>query len=138
MLITIGGYIGAASTVLLVLLTAVVGIVLLRAQGFSTLWRGGEKLKRGEMPAQEMIEGLVLAVSGALLLTPGFITDVIGFAGLLPFSRAAMVKAFLRRITLVDASAGPFGHQNKSADPAAGDTIDGEFWDSEDSLKKPK
>ncbi len=137
LLITIGGYIGALSTILLVLLTAVIGIALLRVQGFTTLWRGREKLKQGELPAQEMVEGLVLAISGALLLTPGFITDAVGFAGLLPLSRAAMVKLFLKRVTWVGAYADPFGSQNKSSDPASGDIIDGESWDSQDSLKKP-
>jgi len=138
LLITIGGHIGAASTILLVLLTALIGVGLLREQGFATLWRGREKLQQGQLPAQEMVEGLVLAISGALLLTPGFITDVIGFAGLLPFTRVVMVKLFLRRVTPVDACVDPFGYQTKSEDPAAGDIIDGEFWDSENNLRKPK
>ena len=137
MLITIGSHIGAVSTILLVLLTAVVGVGLLRAQGFATIWRGQEKLQQGQLPAQEMVEGLVLAISGALLLTPGFITDVIGFAGLLPFTRVLMVKLFLSRVTLANGSFA-FGYQDKSETSEAGDTIDGEFWDSENNLRKPK
>ena len=109
----------------------------LREQGFATIWRGREKLQQGKLPAQEMVEGLLLAISGALLVTPGFITDVIGFAGLLPFTRVLMVKLFLSRVTLHNGSVA-FGCQHKSEPPAAGDTIDGEFWDSENNLRKPK
>ena len=97
LLITIGSYIGALSTIALVLLTALIGIGLLREQGVSTLWRGREKLQQGKIPAQEMMEGIVLAVSGALLLTPGFVTDTIGFLGLLPFSRIYLVKSFCKK-----------------------------------------
>jgi len=138
LLITVGGYIGALSTILLVMLTALVGIGLLRAQGFATLWRGREKLQQGKVPAQEMIEGIVLAVSGALLLTPGFVTDAVGFLGLLPFSRVFIVKGMLRKFTLVNSAAGTSGQSYGSEGKNTGDTIDGEFWDSEDTLKKPK
>ena len=100
LLITIGSYIGALSTIALVLLTALIGIGLLREQGVSTLWRGREKLQQGKIPAQEMMEGIVLAVSGALLLTPGFVTDTIGFLGLLPFSRIYLVKIILQKVTI--------------------------------------
>ena len=139
LLITIGSYIGALSTIALVLLTALMGIGLLREQGVSTLWRGREKLHQGKIPAQEMMEGIVLAVSGALLLTPGFVTDTIGFLGLLPFSRIYLVKIILQKVTILNASAQsftqqPFGSESQST----GNTFDGESWDSEESLKKPK
>lgn len=139
LLITIGSYIGALSTIALVLLTALMGIGLLREQGVSTLWRGREKLQQGKIPAQEMMEGIVLAVSGALLLTPGFVTDTIGFLGLLPFSRIYLVKIILQKVTILNASAQsftqqPFGSESQST----GNTFDGESWDSEESLKKPK
>lgn len=139
LLITIGSYIGALSTIALVLLTALIGIGLLREQGVSTLWRGREKLQQGKIPAQEMMEGIVLAVSGALLLTPGFVTDTIGFLGLLPFSRIYLVKIILQKVTFLNASAQsftqqPFGSESQST----GNTFDGESWDSEESLKKPK
>jgi len=139
LLISIGSYIGALSTIALVLLTALIGIGLLREQGVSTLWRGREKLQQGKIPAQEMMEGIVLAVSGALLLTPGFVTDTIGFLGLLPFSRIYLVKIILQKVTILNASAQsftqqPFGSESQST----GNTFDGESWDSEESLKKPK
>ncbi|MDA9560417.1 FxsA family protein, partial [Porticoccaceae bacterium] len=73
LLIEVGSEIGALYTIGLVLLTAIIGVRLLRQQGFDTLWRGQRKLQEGQLPAQEIGEGIVLAVSGALLLTPGFI-----------------------------------------------------------------
>lgn len=102
LLIKVGGLIGALPTIALVLLTAMIGLALLRQQGFSTLMRGRGKLASGEIPAVEMIEGLVLAVSGALLLTPGFFTDAVGFAGLLPFSRRWIVRRLLAGGRIVD------------------------------------
>ena len=107
LLITIGSYIGALSTISLVLLTALIGIGLLRAQGFSTLWRGKEKLQQGQIPAQEIMEGVVLAVSGALLLTPGFVTDAIGLLGLIPLTRIFLIKAILQKVTFITAGAQP-------------------------------
>lgn len=139
LLITIGSYIGALSTILLVLLTALIGIGLLRAQGFTTLWRGKEKLQQGKIPAQEIMEGIVLAVSGALLLTPGFVTDAIGLMGLLPFTRIMLVKGILQKVNFITASTQPFGQQPFGSDPKNnGDTFEGESWDAEESLKKPK
>lgn len=87
LLITIGQVIGALPTIGLVLLTAVIGVNLLRAQGLSTLTRAQERMASGAIPAQEMAEGMALAVGGALLLTPGFATDAFGFACLIPFTR---------------------------------------------------
>ena len=138
LLITVGGHIGALNTIFLVMLTALLGIGLLKRQGFATLWRGQEKLQQGQVPAQEMIEGIVLAVSGALLLTPGFVTDIIGFLGLLPITRILAVKAMLSKFTLVNASAANFSQPFQSETDNAGDTIDGEAWESKESLKKPK
>jgi selenocysteine lyase/cysteine desulfurase/UPF0716 family protein affecting phage T7 exclusion len=97
LLIRVGQWIGAWPTIGLVAFTAVVGVALLRQQGFATLLRGQQRMAAGEMPAEEMMEGLALAVGGALLLTPGFATDTLGFALLLPFTRRALVRGLLRR-----------------------------------------
>lgn len=86
-LIEVGGLIGALPTVGLVLLTAVIGAAMLRQQGAATLLRANQRMASGELPAREMAEGLLLAVGGALLLTPGFVTDAVGFACLIPFTR---------------------------------------------------
>ena len=97
LLIEVGSVIGALPTIALVLLTAVVGVSLLRREGLSTWVRGNRKLEQGELPAEEMIEGLMLAVSGALLLTPGFVTDVVGFLGLIPITRKKLARALLAK-----------------------------------------
>jgi UPF0716 protein FxsA len=97
LLIQIGGLIGILPTILLVVLTAVLGAALLRQQGLATLTRFRTNLERGELPALEILEGVALLVGGALLLTPGFLTDVIGFLCLLPVSRRAIVHGILSR-----------------------------------------
>ena len=77
-LIQVGTSIGAFNTIALVLLTAVIGLVLLRQQGFQTLMNARNKLMHSELPAEEIVTGIFLAIGGALLLTPGFVTDAIG------------------------------------------------------------
>jgi len=86
-LIEVGGFIGAPKTIGLVLLTALLGLILLRQQGFRTLLNARNKLMQDELPAEEIVTGIFLAIGGALLLTPGFVTDFIGFMCLLPFTR---------------------------------------------------
>ena len=95
-LIEVGSEIGALSTVALVFLTAVVGLALLRQQGFETITRMNQRMNEGQLPAAEILEGVALAVGGALLLTPGFITDAIGFACLIPLSRRLIVAVLLK------------------------------------------
>ena len=77
--ILIGERIGLGWTLFSVLATAGIGLSLLQAQGFDTLKRIQEKTETGQLPAAEMIEGILLLISAALLLTPGFLTDGIGF-----------------------------------------------------------
>jgi len=77
------------ATIGLVMLTAVVGVALLKRQGIATLTRGVQRAQQGQMPATEMAEGILLAVAGALLITPGFVTDFVGFTLLFPPSRVA-------------------------------------------------
>ena len=110
LLIKVGQWLGVAPTIGLVLLTAVIGLALLRQQGVSTLLRAQSRLQRGDVPAEEVLEGLMLAAGGALLLTPGFFTDVIGFAALLPFLRRRFATALLRRGVMASGGfgGGPF------------------------------
>ena len=98
LLIKVGGWIGAWPTIGLVALTAVVGVALLKRQGLATLARGVARLNGGELPARELAEGVLLAVAGALLLTPGFVTDTFGFALLTPVLRARLAAALLTRV----------------------------------------
>jgi len=100
-LINVGEAIGAWNTVGLVLLSAFIGVNMLRYQGLSTLARAQQRAQNGEIPGQEMVEGIVLAVGGALLVTPGFVTDVIGFSCLLPFTRKAFAKSLFSRFSVI-------------------------------------
>ncbi len=99
-LIKVGQQIGALSTIALVILTAVIGIALLKQQGIAMLNRANWKLNQGQIPAREMAEGIVLAVGGALLLTPGFVTDVFGFICILPGSRHFLLNQVLKNISV--------------------------------------
>ena len=97
-LIEVGAGIGAWPTIGLVTLTAVIGVALLKRQGLATLTRAGTRLAAGEWPAREVAEGLLLAIAGALLVTPGFVTDAIGFSLLAPVVRARLAKQLVARV----------------------------------------
>ena len=107
-LLEVGGVIGALPTVGLVVLTAVIGAGLIRAQGLATLGRVQAELDRGELPAVGIVEGFLLLVAGALLLTPGFVTDTLGFLVLIPPLRRRAIEASLeKRLMSVGGSAPP-------------------------------
>jgi len=91
-LIKVGVVIGAGWTILLVVATAVIGAALVRSQGLSTISRIQQELAAGGLPADELLQGVFLIVSGALLVTPGFFTDTIGFALLVPAVRRALAR----------------------------------------------
>ncbi|MYD76623.1 MAG: FxsA family protein [Gammaproteobacteria bacterium] len=96
-LIKIGSLIGSPMTILLVVLTAFIGITLVRAQGFATLMRIRQQLDSRQLPALEILEGFALFLAGALLLTPGFVTDAFGFMCLTPSLRRWMIGQILGR-----------------------------------------
>ncbi len=130
-LIKVGSWIGALPTVALVVLTAVLGAALARQQGLATLQRLQQTLGRGEAPALEMIEGVLLLVGALLLLTPGFFTDLAGFACLIPLSRRWLALRAVKRMLVVPAENTPPG-------PAGGQqtrTIEGEFHREDDEGK---
>ena len=97
LLIKIGSIYGAIPTIFLTIFTAVLGGLMVRLQGFSTALKVHNALERNEIPAIEMIEGVMLLLCGILLLLPGFITDIVGFLCLIPQFRHALIVAFLRR-----------------------------------------
>lgn len=101
LLIQVGSVIGAAWTILAIIGTAALGAFLLRMQGVATLNRVQSTLQRGEIPAIEMVEGLILLISGALLLTPGFFTDTIGFLALIPQLRKNFVIWALKNVNVL-------------------------------------
>jgi len=96
-LIEVGGWIGALPTIGLVVLTATIGLSLLKQQGLSTLMRARLKMDEGAIPASELVSGVMIAVGGALLLTPGFVTDALGFALLIPQTRQWLLFKLIDR-----------------------------------------
>ena len=90
----IGGRIGALATVALVFVTAAVGAGLMRQQGMSVLRRAQENMSRGVPPAKELVDGLLILAAGLVLVTPGFLTDAVGFFLLFPPGRA-LIRAWL-------------------------------------------
>ncbi|WP_269619538.1 FxsA family protein [Zhongshania sp. BJYM1] len=144
LLIKVGAVIGALPTIAMVVTTAIIGAALLKQQGLQTLTRAQQRLNSGEVPATEILEGLMLAVGGALLLTPGFVTDAIGFVCLIAPLRRMVIAALIKRGvmqvqmnqfnngTSPFGSAGqPFGErpQNKAADSRSVESviIEGEY-----------
>jgi|TARA_B100001013_G_scaffold335921_1_gene254758 UPF0716 protein FxsA len=123
-LIKIGKVIGAGYTIALVIGTAILGAALLRTQGISTLAKVQKNINRGQLPATELIEGLILLISGVLLLTPGFFTDMLGFLALVPILRQRLAQTFFvnfiqNRINI------------KQTNTRTGNIIEGEHWDSD-------
>ena len=111
-LIKIGGIIGAFYTVAIVIGTAIIGAYLVRLQGVSIMLRFQNNLQQGIFPAEEMIDGAMALVAGAVLLTPGLITDIIGFTLLLPPTRKIIkgsVKKFIKSRAVSFTHAGPGG-----------------------------
>jgi len=133
LLIAVAGYIDALPTIGLVMLTAVIGVALLRQQGLETLTRGTQKMSQGQMPAQEMAEGLLLAVAGALLITPGFVTDAIGFLILFPPTRMVIAQIILLRVQINGAHSFR-GHadQQSGSEPERSQTLEGEYHRRDD------
>ena len=129
-LIEIGDVIGAIPTVFLVVFTAVLGAQLLRFQGLSTLQRVQASMARGEVPAVELLEGVVMLVGGALLLTPGFFTDTLGFLCLIPPLRRKMIRLVISRFIRFPDGGGP--SSPAQSHPSGPRTIEGEFHKVDD------
>ncbi|TVZ39978.1 UPF0716 protein FxsA [Alteromonadaceae bacterium 2753L.S.0a.02] len=125
LLITVGSVIGALPTIGLVFLTAMMGLALLRQQGFSTLIRAQTRMQQGELPASEMIEGIFLAVGGALLLTPGFFTDALGFCCLIPGLRQIIISWGMKHIKIRNVHVHSQGFQQRSQND--NNTIEGDY-----------
>ncbi len=136
-LVSVGESIGGFSTILLVIITALIGSILLKQQGFSTLRKVQEKTAQGQTPAFEVMEGVVILISGILLLTPGFITDTVGLLGLLPWSRSYFINHILAKNATKAFSYNNriFVQKTSSTEPQkpnknnSNNTIEGEFWE---------
>lgn len=145
LLFEVADIIGGLSTLAMVVLTAVIGVQILKRQGLSTLSRANQRIQSGELPAQEIVEGMLLAGAGALLLTPGFITDCIGFIFLTgplrrPIARRVVMSGAIKAMG-ANSNHGGFqfwssssGAQTQRTDSDDGNVFEGEF--SEDGLSQ--
>jgi UPF0716 protein FxsA len=96
LLIKIGSQVGAFNTILIVILTGLVGASLARIEGIKTMTKVRDSLNRGDLPAEEMLDAMLIFMAGVVLLTPGFITDLTGLALLVPKARY-WFKRWLRK-----------------------------------------
>lgn len=132
-LIQVGEQLGVMTTIALVILTAAVGASLVRSQGLQTLMSAQQKIQQGQQPGREVIEGVMLAIAGVLLVTPGFVTDIFGLLILTPVTRKLFANYLLTKMIVKSTSSSSFhGHspfQGGFGQPPQqdGDIIDGEF-----------
>lgn len=124
-LIEVGVRIGAGPTILLAILTAIGGATLMRIQGLQTLNSVRAAMERGEPPALQMLDGLLLLIGGGVLLFPGFLTDALGFLLLIPLVRRWLVRRWLRHALIRPGPPGPGG--NDPHRRSHGRTLDGEY-----------
>jgi UPF0716 protein FxsA len=96
-LIQVDQLIGFGPTIALIVATGIAGSYLARREGLNTWRRLNQRLSAGDLPGKELVDGVIILMAGALLITPGVLTDVIGFLGLLPPTRALIRKVVLRR-----------------------------------------
>ncbi len=138
-LVNVTQEIGGWNTFFLVVATAFIGAYLVRQQGLATLTQAQRKMQAGGLPETEMAEGLLLVIAGVLLVTPGFITDGLGFLLSLPMTRPLIAKALLKKMTVKMASsqgAGFHSYQqwqqpNRRTDGDS-DIIEGEYENKDD------
>ena len=116
--IKIGSYIGAFNTVSLILITAIVGIIYARYEGFNTLRSGISQLIKNEIPVYEIISGAALTFAALLLILPGFATDLMGLILIFPPTRKLILKNFSKKYT--------------SKNQKKKNYIDGEFEDKDE------
>ena len=116
--IKIGAQIGAITTILLIFITAIVGVYYARYEGLNTLKAGFSQLSKQETPAYEIISGAAIAIAALLLIIPGFATDVLGFLLIFPATRKIILNKFLKKFS--------YKKNNKN------NFIDGEFEDIDD------
>ena len=95
--IKIGSQIGAFNTVLLILVTAVLGVAYARYEGFNTIKSGMSQLIKNQLPVYELFSGATLAFAALLLIIPGFATDLIGLLLIIPFTRQIILNKFIKR-----------------------------------------
>ncbi|MES1927939.1 protein affecting phage T7 exclusion by the F plasmid [Salinisphaera dokdonensis CL-ES53] len=130
LLIKIGGAIGFFPTIALVLLTAVIGSQLVRRQGLTVLSRIRESQARGEMPALPMLDGAALLLAGFMLLTPGFLSDALGFVLLVPGLRQKIARRLLSRVVIMQPAGGAnerYAGRGQHSRPNPNAVIEGDY-----------
>ena len=120
--IKVGSYIGAFNTISLILITAIIGIIYARYEGFNTLKSGMSQIIKNQLPIYEIISGAVLAFAALLLILPGFATDIIGFLLIFPPTRKLLFKKVTNK----------YSNQNNKKQ----DFINGEFEDIDEDKDK--
>tara|TARA_B100000378_G_C17957164_1_gene382221 strand:- start:85 stop:465 length:381 start_codon:yes stop_codon:yes gene_type:complete len=104
LIVEVARYAGILNTVVLLILVSVAGAWMVRREGLGILRRAQEELATGRVPGRQVVDGLLVLVAGALMLTPGFATDALGLALLFPPSRIAvrevLIRRFARRVNL--------------------------------------
>lgn len=140
-LIEIGGRIGVLNTIILILATAMAGAYLVRLEGLSVVGRLQRELGEGRFPGDALVDGGILLVAGAVLITPGFVTDILGLMLVIPATRKifkGIARGYIKKnmVTTVGAGTGPFdgpfggyrGYNNNDGDTyeTTGEVIDTE------------
>lgn len=124
LLILLGSRIGPMPTLGLIVFTGFLGASLARAQGLSTLRKIQEEMRKGRPPAQELVEGVMILIGGIVLLTPGILTDLFGFALLLPGFRKSIAQKFKDSLVKSVASGKPPSDRRKGSRNQDDDVID--------------
>ncbi|WP_136443415.1 FxsA family protein [Pacificoceanicola onchidii] len=138
--IQLGGLIGLWPTLAIVVLTAVLGTYMVRQQGRAAIANLQSSFSRLDNPSEPLAHGAMILISGALLLTPGFFTDAVGFALLLPPVREAVIAWARKRVTVTQFEMGGQMHREpprpeptpRSSHPKPDDVIEGEFTEVPD------
>ena len=118
--IKIGSQIGAINTIILIFVTAIIGIYYAKYEGLNTLRSGMSQIIKNQIPAHELISGAAIAFAAILLIIPGFATDLIGFLLIMPLTRKLIFGKFNQKF------------EKKNKDAKRNDFIEGEFEDIED------
>ena len=138
LLIEVGSQIGTLTTIVLVFLTAILGVNLIRKQGAQTMLRAQNKIRQGALPANEMLEGLMLGFAGVCLLVPGFVSDAIGGLLLLPMFRKSIAAIFLVKFISSRVNMHAAWNRNGPAFNQEGETFEGEFTSEDKDLLDKK
>lgn len=133
----VGSYIGVPATLGLIILTAIAGTMLVRSQGLDVLRKVQNSTNRGEMPVAALAQGLFVLIAGVLLLTPGFATDTLGFALLIPPVREVLAAKIWKLIepNVVTSTQWSSTHSTSSPNRTGGTVIDVEAVEIDETAK---